>query len=119
MTVVGGMILKENGGTQRRGLGKSLRVWPGSNEVIPPWMADPNRSIVGYKSQELIVASARTSGVFWATSRIRDNRRFPGTAEKTLHGQGLEYVSVKGTVGGGEEDPLLWPGVRPPDVGPR
>ena len=62
--------------------------------------------------------SGRTSGAFWNTSKTRDNRRFPGTAEKTLHGQGLESVSVEGTVGGEEEDPLLWPGVRPPEVGP-
>ena len=52
-------------------------------------------------------------------SKTRDNRRFPGTAEKTLQGQGLESVSVEGTVGGEEVDPLLWPGVRPPEVGPR
>ena len=59
-------------------------------------------------------------GVFWATSKTRDNRRrFPGTAEKTLHGQSLESVSVEGTVAGGEgEDPLQWPGVSPPEVGP-
>ena len=94
-------------------------IWPRRDEVITPGMADPNRNIIGYRSQEVPVASARTSGVFWATSKTRDNRRFPGTMEKTLQGQGLEYVSVKGTVGGGEEDPLLWPGVRPPDVGPR
>ena len=53
-------------------------------------------------------------------SKTRDNRRFPGTAEKTLQRQGLESVSVEGTTAGGEgEDPLQWPGVRPPEVGPR
>ena len=115
VTVVGGVILKENGGTQRRGLGSSLQIWPGSNEVIPPWMADPNRNIVGYRSQEPMVSSARTSGVFWTTSRIRDNRRFPGTAEKTLHGQGLESVSAAGTNTREAEDHLLWTGARPPE----
>ena len=52
------------------------------------------------------------------TSKTRDYRRFLGTAEKTLHGQGLESVSVEGTVGGEGEDPLLLPGVRPLEVGP-
>ena len=94
------------------------RVWPRRDEVITPGMADPNRNIFGYRSQEVPVASARTSGVFWATAKGRDNRRFPGTVEKTLQRQSLESVSTAGTVGGDEEDPLLWPGVRPPEVGP-
>ena len=51
--------------------------------------------------------------------KTRDNRRrFPGTAEKTLHRQGLESVSVEGTTAGEEgEDPLQWQGVRPPEAG--
>ena len=116
-----GRLLLDDKGPKHYGRAPSRmsRVWPRRDEVITPGMSDPNRNIIGYRSQEVPVASARTSGVFWATSRTRDNRRFPGTAEKTLQGQGLEYVSVEGTVGGEEEDPLLWPGVRPPEVGPR
>ena len=50
----------------------------------------------------------------------RDNRRrFTGTAEKTRHRQGLESGSVVGTYDEEEgEDPLQWPGVRPPEVDP-
>ena len=93
---------------------------PRREGIITPDKSDPNRNIIGYVSQEVPVASARTSGVFWNTTRTRDNRRFPGTMEKTLHRQGLEFVSVGGTRAGGEgEDPLQWPGVRPPEVGPR
>ena len=83
-------------------------------------MSDPNRNIIGYVSQEFPVKSARTSGVFWNTTRTQDNRRFPKATEKTLLRQGLESVSVGGTsVEEGEDDPLLWPGVRPPENGPR
>ena len=116
-----GRLLLDDKGPKHYGRAPSRmsRVWPRRDEVITPGMSDPNRNIIGYRSQEVPVANARASGVFWATSRTRDNRRFPGTAEKTLQGQGLEYVSVEGTVGGEEEDPLLWSGVRPPEVGPR
>ena len=67
--------------------------------------------------------SARTSGVFWSTSNTRDNRRFPGAAEKTLHGQSLESVSAEGNramlnVEEERDDSLLWPGVRPPEIDP-
>ena len=115
-----GRLLRIDKGPKQNGRAPSRmsQVWPRRDEIITPGMSDPNRNIIGYQSQEVPVASARTSGVFWATSKTRDNRRFPGTAEKTLHGQGLESVSVEGTVGGEEEDPLLWPGVRPPEVGP-
>ena len=53
--------------------------------------------------------------------KTRDNRRrFPGTAEKTLQRQGLESASIGGTrEEAGDDDPLLSPGVSPPDVGPR
>ena len=99
---------------------KMSRVWPGRSEIITKDMADPNRNIIGHRSQEVPIVNARTSGVFWCTSKTRDNRRFPGTAEKTLLRQGLESVSVEGTEAGGEgQDPLRWPGVRPPEVGPR
>ena len=81
-------------------------------------MSDPNFNFIGFRSQEVPVASARTSGVFCNRTKTRDNRRFPGTAEKTLLGQGLEYVSVTGIAGGEGEDPLRWPGVRPPEVDP-
>ena len=121
VTVEEGRLLRSNMGPRQDGRAPKHmhRVWPRREEIITPSMSDPNRNIIGYRSQEVQVASARTSGVFWATSRTRDNRRFPGTVEKTLHGQGLEYVSAEGTVGGEEVDPLLWPGVRPPEVGPR
>ena len=73
-------------------------------------------------SNSLYVSVRRSEapGVFWNALKTRDNRRrFPGTAEKTLHRQGLESVSVEGTTAGEEgEDPLQWPGVRPPEVGP-
>ena len=119
-TVQEGRLLKNEAGPGNlwRAPDRMSLVWPRRDEIITPGMSDPNRNIVGYRSQEVPVASARTSGVFWSTSRTRDNRRFPGTAEKTLHRQGLESVSAEGTVGGEEEDPLLWPGVRPPEVGP-
>ena len=119
-TVQEGRLLKNEAGPGNLGRApdRMSLVWPRRDEIITPGMSDPNRNIVGYRSQEVPVASARTSGVFWSTSRTRDNRRFPGTAEKTLHRQGLESVSAEGTVGGEEEDPLLWPGVRPPEVGP-
>ena len=76
-------------------------------------LADPNRNIIGYQSQEVPVESARTSGVFWSTSKTRDNRRFPGAAEKTLLGQSLESVSAEGNramLNAEEErdDSLLW-----------
>ena len=94
-------------GGARRKTTRSSRVWPRREGIITPDMADPNRNIIGYVSQEVPVASARTSGVFWNTTRTRDNRWFPGTAEKTLQRQGLESVSVEGTIAGGEgEDPL-------------
>ena len=119
-TVQEGRLLKNDAGPGNYGRapGRMSLIWPRRDEIITPGMSDPNCNILGYRSQEVPVASARTSGVFWATSRMRDNRRFPGTAEKTLHRQGLESVSAEGTVGGEGEDPLLWPGVRPPEVGP-
>ena len=95
-------------------------MWPRNEGIITQDMSDLNRNIVGYRSQEVLVADARTSGVFWNASKTRDNRRFPGTAEKTLLRQGLESVSVEGNAAGGEgQEPLRWPGVRPPEVGPR
>ena len=120
MTVVEGRLLKNDTGPRLHGRAPSRMslVWPRRDEIITPGTSDPNRNIIGYQSHEVPVASARTSGVFWATSRTRDNPRFPGTAEKTLRGQGLESVSAEGTVGGEEVDPLLWSGVRPPEVGP-
>ena len=120
-TVEGGRLRRDDTGPGQNGRAPSQlsRIWPRRDGVISPGMADPNRNIIGYQSQEVPVASARTSGVFWSTSRTRDNRRFPGAAEKTLHRQSLESVSAEGTVAGGEgEDLLLWPGVRPPEVGP-
>ena len=42
-------------------------------------------------------SSASAMPVFWNAPKTRDNRRFPGTAEKTLHGQSLVSVSVEGT----------------------
>ena len=92
----------------------------GELHVTWPRRDGNNRNIIGYKSPEVPVARARTSGVFWNTSKTRDNRRFPRTTEKTLQRQGLESVSIEGTKAGGEgEDPRQWPGVRPPKVGPR
>ena len=66
---------------------------------------------------------ALTSGVFQSHVKTRDNRRFQRAAEKTLQGQGLESVSAEGNramLNAEEEgdDPLLWPGVRPPEVDP-
>ena len=66
---------------------------------------------------------ARTSGVFWANTKTPDNRQFPGAAEKTLQGQSLESVSAEGNraVLDAEEEgdgPLLWQGVRPPEIDP-
>ena len=54
--------------------------------------------------------------MFWSNARTRDNRRFPGTSEKTLPRQSLESVSEAGTIAfhqAGEEgeDPLQWLGV--------
>ena len=120
VTVEEGRLLRSDKGPKQNGRapGRMSQVWPRRDEIITPGMSDPNRNIIGYQSQEVPVASARTSGVFWATSKTRDNRRFPGTVEKTLQGQGLESVSAEGTVGGEEVDPLLWSGVRPPEVGP-
>ena len=123
------MVMVENGVLTQSGKGSrrnrrapdhmSLK-WPRRDGIITPGMADPNRNIIGYRSQEDPVANARTSGVFWATSKTRDNRRFPGTAEKTLQRQSLESVSADGTIVGGEGvDPLLWPGIRPPEIGPK
>ena len=104
----------------RRAPNQMSRVWPRRDEIISQAMADPNRNKIGYRSQEVPVANARTSGVFWSSARTRDNGRFPGTAEKTLPRQSLESVSAGGIRGGeAGEDLLLWPGVRPPDVGPR
>ena len=120
VTVKEGRLLHSDKGPKRNGRAPSRmsQVWPRRDEIITPGMSDPNRNIIGYRSQEVPVASARTSGVFWATSKTGDNRRFPGTAEKTLHRQSLESVSAEGTVAGGEgDDLLLWPGVRPPEFG--
>ena len=121
-TVEDGKLLIGDGvmAHSRRTPMKMSLVWPRRDGVITQDMSDPNRNIIGYRSQEVPVANARTSGVFWSTSRTRDNRQFPGTMEKTLQRQGLESVSVEGDKAGGEgEDPLRWPGVRPPEVGPR
>ena len=120
-TVEGGVLCRGNKGpryNRRAADGMSLK-WPRRDGIITPGMADPNRNIVGYRSQEEPMVNARTSGVFWATSKTRDNRRFPGTAEKTLRRQSLESVSAGGNEVGGEGvDPLLWPGIRPPEAGP-
>ena len=85
-----------------------------SNGIITQGMADPNRKIIGYISQEVLVESATTSGVFWSNVKTRDNRQFPGAAEKTLQGQGLKSVSPEGTramLNVKEE-------VRPPEINP-
>ena len=121
-TVEDGKLLIGDGvmAHSRRTPMKMSLVWPRRDGVITQDMSDPNRNIIGYRSQEVPVANARTSGVFWNTSKTRDNRRFPGTTEKTLQRQGLDSVPVGGTKAGGEGvDPLQWPGVRPPEVGPR
>ena len=64
---------------------------------------------------------ARTSGVLWQNSGARDHRQFPGATKKTLQRQSFESVFVPGAstsynVGYGEQDPLQWPEVRPPDL---
>ena len=103
--------------TKEKARGKNTTVWPRSEEIITPELADPNRNIVGYTTQEFPVANARTSGVFWNRTRTKDNRRFPKTMEKTLQRQGLESVSMGGREGEEtSDDILLWPGVRPPDL---
>ena len=94
---------------------------PSRDGIITPGMSDLTNH--GYRSQEVTVSNARTSGVFWHNAGVRDLRQFPGTTKKTLHRQSLEYVFVPGTspsynVGHGEQDPLQWPGVRPPDKDP-
>ena len=95
-------------------------VWPRREGIITQDMADPNRKIVGYRTQEFPVANARTSGVFWNASKMRDNRRFPGAAGKTLPRQSLESVPAGGAAEEEEIiDPLTWPRVRPPENGPR
>ena len=85
-TVENGTLLQGDRGPRRNGRAPdhmSLK-WQRRDGIITPGMADPNRNIIGYKSQEDPMVNARTSGVFWNTSKTRDNRRFPRTAEKTL-----------------------------------
>ena len=116
-TVENGRLRTNSGATVHSGRPQLRRsiVWPRRDEVITQDMSDPNRNIIGYRSQEVPVANARTSGVFWSTSKTRDNRRFPGTTEKTLQRQGLESVSVAHSRGRGRRPSP----VRPPEVGPR
>ena len=93
----------------------SWTVTPGYKyKVFLLWqmMSDPNLSNLDYRSEEVPLANARTSGVFWRNSKARDHRLFFGTTKKTLQGQGLESAFVPGTsyhVGEGEQDPLQWP----------
>ena len=122
VTVEDGRILigSSESACRRTAPAKMVVVWPRRKGIITQDMADPNRNIVGYRSQEVPVVNARTSGVFWNASKTRDNRRFPGSTGKTLLRQSLESVPEGGTEAGGEGvDPLRWPGVRPPEVGPR
>ena len=122
VTVEDGRILigSSESACRRTAPAKMVVVWPRRKGIITQDMADPNRNIVGYRSQEVPVVNARTSGVFWNASKTRDNRRFPGSTGKTLLRQSLESVPEGGTGAGGEGvDPLRWPGVRPPEVGPR
>ena len=118
-TVEGGKIFYSDPRTTTRGgpSGRNATVWPRREGIITPELVDPNRNIVGYRAQEFPVANARTSGVFWNKTKTQDKRRFPKAMEKTLQRQGLESVSIGGTCEEeGEDDPLLWPGVRPPDI---
>ena len=119
VTIEGGVLRREVCSSQGSGTGKAGCIWPRRDEIITPWMADPNRSRIGYSSQEVVVCNARTSGVFWTSARIRDNRTFPKNAEKTLQRQGLESVSAEGMSPEEAEDHLLWPGVRPPEGNPE
>ena len=90
-----------------------------TKSLIVPEMADPNHVQPRYRSQEVSLANARTSGIFLCRTKIRELRQFPGATKKTLHGQSLESVFVPETltlkdVEVGELGPLLWPAVRPP-----
>jgi len=116
----GGRLLPEEVTPARgRRTQKSL-FHPRRDEIITHEMADPNRTNSGYRAQEALVANARTSGVFWRNSGIRDNRQFPGTAKKTLQDRASNTSSPweRDKTDVGSQDLPQWPGVSTLDVDP-
>ena len=63
-----------------------------------PEMADPIRVQPGYKSQEVSLVYAKTSGFYWFRTKTSDLRQFSGAAKKTLQGQSLESVFAPETL---------------------
>ena len=65
---------------------------PRRDGLITQVMSDPNFTNPGYRSQEAYFVNARTSGVFWCSSKTRDQRQFLWTKKKTMQRQGIGSV---------------------------
>ena len=115
-----GRIVPEEDTPARGRRARKSRFLPRRDEIITKEMADPNRTNSGYHAQEDLVASARTSGVFWCNSRTRDRRQLPGTTKKTLLDRASNPSSPRERNSPEEDsqDPSEWSRVSPLDIDP-
>ena len=104
-------LLSEEDTHARGRRARKSRLLPRRDEIISKEMADPNRSTNGYRSQEDLVANARTAGARWRNCGVRDHRKFPGTTKKTLRDRASNMSSPrerdKSEVG--NQDHPQWP----------
>ena len=115
-----GRIVPEEDTPARGRRARKSRFLPRRDEIITQEMADPNRTNSGYHAQEDLVASARTSGVFWCNSRTRDRRQLPGTTKKTLLDRASNPSSPRerNLPEEDSQDPSEWSRVSPLDIDP-
>ena len=115
-----GRIVPEEDTPARGRRARKSRFVPRRGEIITREMADPNRTYSGYRTQEVLVVNARTSGVFWCNSKTRDCRQFPGITKKTLRDRASNPSSPRerDLPEEGSQDPSLWSGVGALDIDP-
>ena len=71
------------------------------------WVLSTNRwQTKFWLNQEDSLINASTSEVFWCSSDTSDQRQFPGSAKKTLHGQSVESILAPG------DTDIRWRGSR-------
>ena len=92
-------------------------MWRQFRKDTSPTTATGPRKFV-FQMRELLEYSGATPGP--ETTNVQ---QFPGSTKKILQRQSLKSVFVLGistsyNVGDGDQDPLQWPGVRPPEIDP-
>ena len=98
-----GRLVSEEGPAKQGKGTKRTQFLPRVEEIITQEMADPRRGNNGYRTQETLIASARTSGVYWRNTGVRDHRAFPGNTKKTLRDRASNPSSSREEAPTGEE----------------